>query len=486
MMERIRLTDAMRGRALAARWVIRGRLTVLTALHLGGGESDEIDMRILRDARTGKPLLPGTTLAGAWRSAFADRLAGFAAKEPAEVARLFGGRRGDDGGLQSPLVIFDALGELPANLRIETRDGVAIDPKSGIAEDHKKYDFEVLPAGTTFPLRVDLLLPEGDDEAARLTGLAAALEAFSSGDAGFGARRSRGLGRVRAEWSAERYDLTTRAGWLAWIGSDHDPALPASLTSIHAALVAARGGDLPAIPDARERIVVTIRARLRHDILIRSPGLTADAPDVVHLQSAKKPVIPGTSLAGVMRAQALRIAHAVRLRQGDAEEWIDRLFGPRFVGQRAAPGFEVRASRLHVGESFLEGGNASTQTRIAIDRFTQGVVDGALFDEEPHVGGRAVIRLELRNPLPGELGLLLLVVRDLLTGRLPVGGTSSVGRGFMTGTASVAFHAGSSDVVSADLHPDREPSGPAAQEIDAAIASFAQAAPVAITIGESA
>jgi predicted TIM-barrel fold metal-dependent hydrolase len=44
---------------------------------------------------------------------------------------------------------------------------------------------------------------------------------------------------------------------------------------------------------------------------VRSPASDAGAPDVVHLHSAGKPVLPGTSLAGVMRAQALRIARLV-------------------------------------------------------------------------------------------------------------------------------------------------------------------------------
>src|SRR5690606_17644331 len=71
------LNDAMPPRPLSARWVIRGTLTLKTALHLGGMGDERVDMPVLRDARDGKPLLPGTTLAGALRSALADRLAGY-------------------------------------------------------------------------------------------------------------------------------------------------------------------------------------------------------------------------------------------------------------------------------------------------------------------------------------------------------------------------------------------------------------------------
>ena len=73
------------------------------------------------------------------------------------------------------------------------------------------------------------------------------------------------------------------------------------------------------------------------------------------------------------------------------------------------------------------------------------MVDGGLFDEEPAYLGRTDVTLVLRNPQPGELGLMLLVLKDLLAGDLPVGGSGSVGRAVVAGRA--------------ELHlPGREPS----------------------------
>src|SRR5690606_6799699 len=127
-------------------------------------------------------------------------------------------------------------------------------------------------------------------------------------------------------------------------------------------------------------------------------------------------ILPGTSLAGVLRSQTLRIARLVRRRQGDGDRWVDRLFGPRFEGQRPPPGFELFASRLRVGEAVIEGGLSRRQTRVVIDRFTQGVIPTALFDEAVQGGGSVQVRLEIRDPKPGELGLLVLVLKDLLSG----------------------------------------------------------------------
>ncbi|MDW8131691.1 MAG: RAMP superfamily CRISPR-associated protein, partial [Bryobacterales bacterium] len=114
------LDDAMAPRPLTARWVIVGALTLETATHLRGEPRGAVDMPVLRHPLDGRPLLPGTTLAGALRSALADRLVGFRTRLSDEakqkIVRLFGCERGEETGAQSPLVVFDALGELPRDL----------------------------------------------------------------------------------------------------------------------------------------------------------------------------------------------------------------------------------------------------------------------------------------------------------------------------------------------------------------------------------
>jgi CRISPR/Cas system CMR subunit Cmr4 (Cas7 group RAMP superfamily) len=170
-------------------------------------------------------------------------------------------------------------------------------------------------------------------------------------------------------------------------------------------------------------------------LLVRSAPTGPDAPDAAHLRSAGRSVLPGTAVAGVLRHQALRIARIVRDGKDDAERWIDRLFGPRMGGITPTGSPGLCASRLRLSESVVEHGTRLRPSRVRIDRFTQGVVPGALFDEEPEHGGRVRLRIELREPQPGELGLLLLAVKDLLTGEIAVGGTSAVGRGRFEGTA---------------------------------------------------
>lgn len=491
--------DAMPGRALAARWVLVATLRLETAAHFGGRGDSALDMPILRCARTGLPLLPGTSLGGALRAYLLDRLVGFAGGHDATshdgndwegidrryVAKVFGGARTDDNGSQSPLIVFDALGTLPADsASTEVRDGVLIETATGVAADQKKFDFEVLPPGTAFDVRFDLLVPAGTDERELLSLLCASLEGLGNGDIRIGLRRSRGLGEVACEnWTTRRYALSTPGGWLEWSGSAHIPKPDlSSQLSIRDAIQSAMSSDgsLHDQPDKRHRIILEADAAILGDLLIRSPNGQADGPDVMHLSSGGRPILSGTGLTGVMRAQALRITQLVQgLSRLDAEIlWIAPLFGPREERTRN-PDFQPRGSRLRVSERPVANGRSQRVTRVAIDRFTQGVVPTALFDEQPYVGGTVHLRFELRNPRDGEIGLLLLVIKDLLTGQLPVGGTSSVGRGVLIGRRMTMTGSGMREPIEVDFDEAEARRGraPTGDELNTLVQQFVQAVP---------
>jgi CRISPR/Cas system CSM-associated protein Csm3 (group 7 of RAMP superfamily) len=467
-------------RSMVARWVVTGIMTLESAAHFGGEAKGFSDMQILRDPKDGVPLLPGTSLAGALRSYLADVLGGYCSKEQPEVAALFGAARGDDEGSQSPLIVFDSLGTLPSELNVEIRDGVAIDPATGTAEHHKKYDFEVLPAGTEFPVRVELIVGENDNEVRLVSLLVKALNGLSNGEIALGMRRSRGLGAIKANnWKARRFDLSCRDGWMQWLTSDHE--MPITETSgadspVVAVQNAYRDLMIEEIADyKRKSVFIDALLHVEGDILIRSAGFEPAGADVIHLRSAGKPVLPGTSLAGAMRSQALKIANLFKTKpdgKPDGKVWVDELFGPRINKDEDAKvengKNSPKASRLRISEGTISEAEARRQIRIAIDRFTGGVVNGALFDEEVQSGGCVEVKIELRNPKKGEVGLLLLLIKDLLSGQIPVGGSVSVGRGILKGSAKIQFDDGGEYDIPTDLNVAEE----ARHKFDVYISSF--------------
>jgi hypothetical protein len=133
----------------------------------------------------------------------------------------------------------------------------------------------------------------------------------------------------------------------------------------------------------------------------------------------------------VIRHRALRIANTLAA-DGTGQKLVDAMFGRGPTREDDT----LTASRVVVGESVIEGSRSLVQSRVKIDRFTGGAFPTALFTEQPIFGGpnsRVRVELSLRNPKSHEVGLLLLVFKDLWTGDLPIGGESSVGRGRLVG-----------------------------------------------------
>jgi CRISPR/Cas system CSM-associated protein Csm3 (group 7 of RAMP superfamily) len=421
-------------RRIATRLVITGNLELLSPAHLGNGETEGLtDMPLLRDALENRPLLIGTSIAGALRSYLQSYIYGHFAPEEkvqpdSEVALLFGGVKGDEDGEQSRLIVDDALSEPVIS---EVRDGVKIDAQKRVALYKGKYDVELLPIGTVFPLCLELLLPPEEDKADKLrSALASALEGFEKGQIAIGARRTRGFGRCQVKgWQATEYKLQTPDGLIAWLkaGQISEPELATNELQCAADLLKVKQRDT----DQRHTCRIEAFFDLESPLLIRAEQPLVDGdeqPDFVHLRdNLGRPIISGSSLTGVVRARAERILNTIGHRH--AVEIMDRLFGRDMHAGRGKP----TASRLIMNESFIEAGQALVQQRVAIDRFTGGALETALFSEAPQICGSVTLRMEIRNPQDAEKGLLLLLLKDLWTSDLPIGGTSSIGRGQLRG-----------------------------------------------------
>jgi len=117
-----------------------------------------------------------------------------------------------------------------------------------------------------------------------------------------------------------------------------------------------------------------------------------------------------------------------------AEVFVNDMFGSSEINRENSK--NAKASRISIQESEITNADALVITRVKIDRFTGGAYESALFNEEPAIGkpGTQVkLDLTLRNPQDAEIGLLLLLLKDLWTGDLPVGGESGIGRGQLEG-----------------------------------------------------
>jgi CRISPR/Cas system CSM-associated protein Csm3 (group 7 of RAMP superfamily) len=508
-------------RRVLERFVVKGTLRLETPAHFGNGDAETFtDMPLLRDELDGSPLLPGTSIAGALRNYLREREVGFGVsplkrkairsaeeenrddkpvrKPEHELASslLFGGYRGDDDGEQSPLIVHDAIGQAAD---LELRDGVRIEPETRTAEDDKKFDIQLLAAGSTFGLRFDLVVavPDGKDvndraayeahQQSLLQALVMALEGLEpaeksgqvepgqrdpeQGEITLGARKRRGFGRCKvSDWEVWRYKMTDHAHLLAWLAEDRtvaDAPWVARLDSIKSssvkeAIAQASGIRIEMDQDQRRHFTIKAAFQIDGSLLIRAGGEenNADA-DLVHLHSKRpgrdgtlksRPALPGTSWAGALRSRATQIANTLTKDKSKVSSLIERIFGfvpeeiePKAVGPEKIKTETVRpwASRIEVSETIIRNELILQQSRVKIDRFTGGAFESALFDEQPIFGDRgAQLILDLKLRLPAdqqpaseraEIGLLLLLLKDLWTGDLALGGEIGIGRGRLKG-----------------------------------------------------
>ena len=245
-----------------SRLEITGWLTAETAVHIGAGRSTELvgtDLPVVRDAR-GLPYIPGSSFKGVLRSRLESMLRAvadgrdsrrFACNPTAEdewcvtneeakglkeeVRKLEAAARDHaltdrlvaktcpvcctfgSPWLASPLVLSD----LPVDEELwagqfQVRNGVAIDRDTETAEDGKLYDYEVVPPGARFRLR--LLLDNAQPWQYGM--LFAGLKMFEDATAPVGGGRSRGLG-----WMRLRREQTRLFSLRGKLGADRADAI---------------------------------------------------------------------------------------------------------------------------------------------------------------------------------------------------------------------------------------------------------------------
>jgi len=488
--------------------VIEATLVLESPLSIASGDADATgDCPILRTPG-GDPFIPGTSLAGALRGELAERLSvdGRAASTSTQaLSELFGGEFGDEEGSQARLFIDD-LRCLDPEASTELRDHVAMDGSSGVAQKGRKYDREIVSPGTRFALRLEwhvltppIQAPERERDLLLLT--LAVLEGIQTPRGGvecilsLGGRTRRGYGKVRIQgkaqggWSWRTYDIGTATGLRRWILEGAEAGQPSGLISTDVA----RGLDRP-VPalNSSEAVRIELELKVVHSLIVRGPGRgsprirqgektmgaaeekTADASHLRRARTGGEPeaIVPATAFAGALRHRAQAIENTVIESKGvgrrhQLEPLVWELFGPppdrkREAQEDTARGVGTRAGGIRLEEAVVRGGRELRHTRVSIDPWTGGALDSFLFTEDAVYGGRLKLEMQVRRRGRGQgphdaarfdaaLGLLVLTLRDLWEGDLPIGGEVSIGRGVLKGVEGLVKAAGREEPLQFDV-----------------------------------
>ncbi|MEZ4829280.1 MAG: RAMP superfamily CRISPR-associated protein [Bacteroidia bacterium] len=397
--------------------ILRATLANETPLLIGRGGGDSVDIEVMR-LPDGKPYIPASSIAGCLRS-FTSGQDGY-----------FWGKtgRGEKNPLQSHIRFDDLIPEAASKPEdIVMRDGVKIDHKTGTAEDKKKYDYQVVEPGLSFPFHAEITLREsmkGDWERF----VEDIKESLESSHFRIGANTNTGFGKVICTgFQVYHFEFPAHAD--AWF-----EYLEKGIISIPEKAIEAAPKQL-----GEGSFSIEATFRLKSSLMIGAYGIKGNEPDKSQLKSGDRHVLPGKSIRGAIRHRAVKIWNTL----GKPLSQINDLFG--FVSEDEK---DQKRSRLRVEEFRFQANEVEpmVQNRIRIDRFTGGVIDGALFNSEPvWTKGSEQIKLTftiLKGATQDEKKLLLLLLKDLWLEDLAIGGEKNVGRGILTGQKAAIYDNG--------------------------------------------
>lgn len=383
--------------------------TLASPLAIGDGSNYTTDRDVVRNGK-GLPYIPASAVAGVSRSIFLDQ------KDLRDT--YFGkvdiNEKSDNKtkpeAWESRLIFYDANMVSDEGYHISVRDSVALDEYKTAIEG-AKFDMEILEPGVVFTTYIEQNYYDGSEEdiAGRIADYWLAQKLH------FGGKVMRGYGAIRDVSVWEREFSLDKDGIDGYLSFDmYDDACWKDARKVECR-------------DTVDDNMVVLRLHIKQKGGISIRRYTTRVPKkeeqfepdseqlLVRVGEREIPVIPGTSWAGAFK-------HRMKELMPGYDEVA--LFGCAGDKQK------IR-SRIRFGETQLNDATSKEMVRNAIDRFSGGAKDRALFAERTYYGGDGELVIEVqKDRLTQDVTkVLAATICDLDLGFLAVGGLTAIGRG---------------------------------------------------------
>ena len=406
-------------------------------------------------ARNGKgtPVLRASALAGVLRTAYADKLGVRSGDE--DVARWFGEGLIFDVDTSSFVQVADAV----INCKnINERTHNMVNRHTGAVAKGALLSLEAIP-----PLAdamVSITLKSGADDPGECAAFISDIAGIIGNGVLVGGSSNRGIGRMTLSGDVYvgTFDLDTVDGVANFMDAEYGERKNG------VALI----GDKQKIVAVENRLIVSLELGIpRGEDLLIGDGQETDyalQPQCVSFADGTSHWrIPGSSLRGIFRGWMTRLAVRDGAHVCDSiDQWYDlyeeegaKAYKPDLVGwgfvdrknrekYQQEPhllddpildlfGSMYKKGRIHIADSFSKTvNNMDVQDRmhVAIDRFSGGANEGALFNNQVLLGEdlRFPVTLSLQRPEENEIKWLINTLRALHLGILCVGSSKSAGR----------------------------------------------------------
>lgn len=378
---------------------IRMEIENVSPLDIGGNDGEP-----LIDNEENKVYLPGTIIAGAFRSYLSSIGVNC-------VNDMFGDNKSDNS--LSKVFVYDSYSDL---LGIEIRPGIRIDKVSGASVSGGKFERYYVCSGHKFIINVEIYGENKEQSEKYGKNIYLAAAALNRGNIAFGSYKTGGAGIFKVNSLEEvNYDFTNKNDLFGYLKNSKQY----EKLDIEKIFSENLQNDIFVKYELRGQIDTPLLVMGNSDLDFKR----ADSEQFKDLKGNY--IVPGTSLKGIIRSQGEKI-----LKYYKKENDIEKIFGSESNTESKIP------SRFTAYDSKIENGKKVIYSKIKIDRFTGGVLKGQKMSEEPVVGGIILSgKLKIDKSLKNDkaIGLIALVFRDIARGEITIGSGESTGKGRIKG-----------------------------------------------------
>lgn len=419
-------------------------ITFPEGVHPGAGGSGN-QLAIAKDGLE-RPVLRGTAIAGVIRSAV------HASGQAAAANVWFGEEvREDAASNPSRIVVEDCLLDMGAALIADTTHN-GVNRHTHAVYDRALFSVSRLPPGTRATLHLTLVAPKDEDADAEAC-LRTIGELFQGGLV-FGGAAARGMGRaeVANDITCKRYELSGLEGKASWLDDQYARRKGASIPGMNPMKVTHE------LAEEALKVTVTFKLVRGQDMLV-AEGADMSPIQRVHADGKTRWVIPGSSLRGVFRSWMTRLAaregkqvadSAKDFQEQGAMKFDTLGWGGKDGEARQCVKDDPRAlkcpilqlfgslyakGRLHIADAYSAmpaEDHRHTQKRmhVAVDRFSGGANEGALFDNYVLVDHKLEFpcSITIASPSNDEVRWLAQTLRALDLGLVRLGSSKASGR----------------------------------------------------------
>lgn len=383
--------------------ILKVNIKNISPFHIGSDNDG-----ILIDEETNEVWIPGTTLAGAFRSYLNKNM------DKEFVDEMFG-----QGSNISKIFFYDSFTKLT---KMENRSGVGIDSQLGSAGNKKLFERVFVGNAGEFQLEIEIYVPNKNKLEQYKNAIYSCIAAIHNGDINLGSYKNIGSGNFKVNKVEEAIvDLEN----------------PVNLFEYLRNKIKFNKGSLEEINkiamDSNE-VTFELLGSLKTPLLIKAKEkMDSDLPDGESIQNVyDEYIIPGSSLKGVIRAQGERILNYYNM-----DFMMEDIFGNMANDNSIKKQSKIKTFDCEITESCQ-----SIYNRIKLDKFTSAVRNGAKMDDKPIMGDvilKSKLQIEKKDDTYNSVAIAVLsmIFRDISIGNLSLGSGYNIGRGRILGNKLV-------------------------------------------------